>query len=101
VVVNQRKDVDKDGKPSQQADPDAEIKQINELVKEAMGFNKDRGDTCRSPTPRSPQSRKSERTAALEDPEMHFAMVKDTAQIRSADRRHLAYPLLKRRPALY
>ena len=41
VVVNHRKDAKGILKPLS----DAEIKQITELVKEAMGFNKDRGDT--------------------------------------------------------
>ncbi|MBS1159876.1 MAG: Flagellar FliF M-ring protein [Proteobacteria bacterium] len=45
VVVNHRKDVGKDGKPTAKALPDAEMKQINELVREAMGFTKERGDT--------------------------------------------------------
>ncbi len=45
VVVNHRKDVDKTGKPTTKALPDAEMKQINELVREAMGFNKERGDS--------------------------------------------------------
>jgi flagellar M-ring protein FliF len=41
VVVNHRKDAKGLAKPL----ADAELKQINELVKEAMGFSKDRGDT--------------------------------------------------------
>ena len=41
VVINHRKDAKGVSKPL--ADP--EMKQINELVKEAMGFNKERGDT--------------------------------------------------------
>lgn len=45
VVVNHRKDVGKDGKPITKPLPDAELKQINELVREAMGFSKDRGDS--------------------------------------------------------
>ena len=45
VVVNHRKDVDKTGKQVTKALPDAEMKQINELVREAMGFNKERGDS--------------------------------------------------------
>jgi flagellar M-ring protein FliF len=45
VVVNHRKDVGKDGKPTTKALPDAEIKQINDIVREAMGFSKERGDT--------------------------------------------------------
>lgn len=45
VVINHRKEVGKDGKPITKALPDAELKQINELVREAMGFSKDRGDS--------------------------------------------------------
>ena len=45
VLVNHRKDVDKTGKQTTKALPDAEMKQINELVREAMGFNKERGDS--------------------------------------------------------
>lgn len=45
VVVNHRKDVGKDGKPTTKALPENEMKQINDLVREAMGFSKDRGDT--------------------------------------------------------
>lgn len=45
VVVNHRKDVDKNGKAVTKAIPDQEMKQINELVREAMGFSKERGDT--------------------------------------------------------
>lgn len=45
VVVNHRKEIGKDGKPSSKPLTDVEIKQINDLAREAMGFNKDRGDT--------------------------------------------------------
>ena len=41
VVINHRKDAKGAAKPL----ADAELKQINDLVREAMGFNKDRGDT--------------------------------------------------------
>jgi flagellar M-ring protein FliF len=42
IVVNYRKDAAKGGtKPL----PDAELKQINDVVKEAMGYSKERGDT--------------------------------------------------------
>jgi flagellar M-ring protein FliF len=41
VVVNHRKDAKGLAKPL----ADAELKQINELVREAMGYNKERGDT--------------------------------------------------------
>lgn len=42
VVVNHRREA---GKTTSKPLSDVEIKQINELVKEAMGFSKDRGDT--------------------------------------------------------
>lgn len=45
VVINHRKEIGKDGKPSVKALPDTELKQINDLVREAMGFTKERGDT--------------------------------------------------------
>ncbi|MGZ3182394.1 MAG: flagellar basal-body MS-ring/collar protein FliF [Telluria sp.] len=46
VVVNYRRIVDaKTGKVTVRPLTAAEVAQINELVKEAMGFNKDRGDT--------------------------------------------------------
>ena len=45
VVINHRKDVGKDGKPTTKALPEAELKQINDLVREAMGYSKERGDT--------------------------------------------------------
>jgi flagellar M-ring protein FliF len=41
VVINHRKDAKGVSKPLS----DIELKQINDLVKEAMGFNSDRGDT--------------------------------------------------------
>ncbi len=41
IVVNHRKDAKGLSKPL----ADTELKQINDLVREAMGFNKDRGDT--------------------------------------------------------
>lgn len=45
VVINHRKDIDKNGQPVNKPIPEAEMKQINELVREAMGFNKERGDS--------------------------------------------------------
>lgn len=41
IVINYRKDLKGVGKPLS----DTELKQINDLVKEALGFNKDRGDS--------------------------------------------------------
>ncbi|MBW7903612.1 MAG: flagellar M-ring protein FliF [Rhodocyclaceae bacterium] len=45
VVVNHRKEVGKDGKPMTKPLSEAELKQINDVVREAMGFSQDRGDT--------------------------------------------------------
>ena len=45
VVVNHRTELDKQGKPVTRALTDAEKAAITDLVKEAMGFNKERGDT--------------------------------------------------------
>lgn len=45
VVVNHRKDTAQDGKVSFKPLSAKEMTQINDLVKEAMGYNKDRGDT--------------------------------------------------------
>ena len=45
VVVNFKQVIDKNGKVSNQALTDAEKEQITNLAKEAMGFNKDRGDS--------------------------------------------------------
>ncbi|MGE5384948.1 MAG: flagellar basal-body MS-ring/collar protein FliF [Betaproteobacteria bacterium] len=45
VVVNHRREPGKDAKTPGKPLADAEMKQINDLVREAMGFNKERGDT--------------------------------------------------------
>lgn len=46
VVVNHRKEIDaKSGKELTKAFSEAEMKQINDLVREAMGFNQERGDS--------------------------------------------------------
>lgn len=45
VVVNNRKEIGKDGKPTTKPLTETELKQINDLAREAMGFDKDRGDT--------------------------------------------------------
>jgi flagellar M-ring protein FliF len=45
VVVNYKKEVAKDGKVTMKPLTDAEKTQITDLVREAMGFNKDRGDS--------------------------------------------------------
>jgi flagellar M-ring protein FliF len=45
VVVNYRRILDKNGKITVKALSAPEMAQINDLVKEAMGYNKDRGDS--------------------------------------------------------
>ena len=45
VVVNQKKGTDKAGKSISVALTDQEMKQINDLAREAMGFSKERGDS--------------------------------------------------------
>lgn len=45
VVVNYKRDVDKAGKVTMKPLTEQEKSQITDLVKEAMGYNKDRGDT--------------------------------------------------------
>ncbi len=45
VVVNYKQDTDKNGKPVTRALTDDEKTAITDLVREAMGFNKERGDT--------------------------------------------------------
>lgn len=46
VVVNHRRELDaKSGKEVNKPLAEAEMKQINDLVREAMGFNKERGDS--------------------------------------------------------
>ncbi len=45
VVINYKRDVDKNGKVTNIPLTEQEKTEITDLVKEAMGFNKDRGDT--------------------------------------------------------
>jgi flagellar M-ring protein FliF len=45
VVLNYRTELGKNGKPETRALTDAEKTQITDLIKEAMGFNKERGDS--------------------------------------------------------
>ena len=45
VVLNYRTELAKNGKPETRALTDAEKSQITDLIKEAMGFNKERGDS--------------------------------------------------------
>ncbi|MGD9943422.1 MAG: flagellar basal-body MS-ring/collar protein FliF [Burkholderiaceae bacterium] len=45
VVINHRRSVDGDGKASYAPLPPAELENINSLVREAIGFNRERGDS--------------------------------------------------------
>ena len=45
VILNFKQGVDKNGKPTSQAFGPDEIKQINQMVRDAMGFNQQRGDS--------------------------------------------------------
>jgi flagellar M-ring protein FliF len=45
VVVNYKRVIDKSGKPTTRPLTDAEKTEITDLVKEAMGYNKERGDS--------------------------------------------------------
>lgn len=45
VVINYKTEVDKNGKSTSKPLSDVEKNQITDLIKEAMGFNKERGDT--------------------------------------------------------
>lgn len=45
VVVNHRRQVDKDGKATTTPLTEKDLEQINALVREAMGYNKERGDS--------------------------------------------------------
>jgi flagellar M-ring protein FliF len=45
VVLNYRTEMGKNGQPAARALTDAEKAQITDLIKEAMGFNKERGDS--------------------------------------------------------
>jgi len=74
VVVNHRKEA---GKTTTKPLSDPEIKQINDLVKEAMGYSKDRGDTISvANAPFTVTDRGELGIPLWKDPET-FAMVKD------------------------
>lgn len=77
VVVNHRKDLGKDGKPITKALPEAEMKQINDLVREAMGFSKERGDTLSIANSPFTSSEKTETELPIwKDPE-NISYIKD------------------------
>ncbi|HRD92008.1 MAG TPA: flagellar basal-body MS-ring/collar protein FliF, partial [Accumulibacter sp.] len=70
VVVNQRKETGKDGKAVNKPLPDAELKQITDLVKEAMGFKQDRGDTISVANAPFTAVEKADELPPWRDPEM-------------------------------
>jgi len=77
VVVNHRKEVGKDGKPLSKPLPDAELKQINDLVREAMGFSQERGDTLSIANAPFTVSEKPETSVSLLDNPDNVAYAKD------------------------
>jgi len=90
VVINHRKDPKGVTKPLS----DAEIKQIEDLVKEAMGYNKERGDTVSvANAPFTKIDRKDQEIALWKDPEI-LAMAKELFKY-AAIAGILAYLLLK------
>ncbi|MCL2346475.1 MAG: flagellar M-ring protein FliF [Desulfobulbus sp.] len=81
VVVNYRKGVGKDGQPVNLPLPEAEMKQINDLVHEAMGFNRDRGDALSVANAPFTEMAKSEESLPLwKDPE-NISYAKDIVRI--------------------
>ena len=81
VVVNHRKAVGKDGKPSAVPLPEAEMKQINDLIREAMGFSKERGDTLSVANAPFTESTKSDLSLPLwKDPE-NISYAKDLVKL--------------------
>ncbi|MBK1679973.1 flagellar basal-body MS-ring/collar protein FliF [Rhodocyclus tenuis] len=70
VVINHRKDVGKDGKPTTKPLGDAEIKQINDLVREAMGYTQERGDTLSVANAPFTLAEKADELPLWKDPEV-------------------------------
>ncbi|MDR1995078.1 flagellar basal-body MS-ring/collar protein FliF [Azonexus sp.] len=81
VVVNHRKEIGKDGKPVSRPLPEPEMKQINELIREAMGFSGERGDTLSVANAPFTETVKTEDSLPLwKDPE-NISYVKDIVKI--------------------
>lgn len=90
VVINHRKDAKGIMKPL----ADAEVKQIGDLVKEAMGFNKERGDTVSVANAAfTPVERDETSLPVWKDPEM-LALLKEVFKY-AAIAGILAYLILK------
>jgi len=75
VVVNYKKNTDKDGKVSVAPLTTAELTQVNNLVKEAMGFDPKRGDSLNvvNAAFNLPEPEKIEETAFYESPRLQAA----------------------------
>lgn len=81
VVVNHRKEIGKDGKPVSRPLPEPEMKQINELIREAMGFSSERGDTLSVANAPFTETVKTEDSLPLwKDPE-NISYAKDIVKI--------------------
>ncbi|MDR0777724.1 MAG: flagellar M-ring protein FliF [Azonexus sp.] len=81
VVVNHRKEIGKDGKPVSRPLPEPEMKQINELIREAMGFSGERGDTLSVANAPFTETVKAEDSLPLwKDPE-NISYAKDIVKI--------------------
>ena len=79
VVVNYKREVGKDGKVTMKPLSEAEKNQITDLVREAMGFNRDRGDTLNVVnSPFAGMDReKIEPTPIWKQPDTMFQLAKD------------------------
>ena len=75
VVVNYKKNADKDGKVSVTPLTPAELTQVNNLVKEAIGFDSKRGDTLNvvNAAFNLPEPEKIEESAFYESPRLQAA----------------------------
>ena len=75
VVVNYKKNTDKDGKVSVNPLTTAELTQVNNLVKEAMGFDPKRGDSLNvvNAAFNLPEPEKIEETAFYDSPRLQAA----------------------------
>jgi len=94
VVVNHRKEIGKDGKAATKPLSDNEIKQINDLVREAMGFNKERGDTLSvANAPFTASERADDGLPLWKDPDL-LSLLKDLVKY-GAIAGIIAYLLLK------
>jgi flagellar M-ring protein FliF len=86
VVVNHRREGEAGGKAVSKPLPDSELAQIQDLVREAMGYNKERGDTLNvantpfttveaEPVPETPYWKQPETIALAKDIGKHTLIV--------------------------